>query len=153
MGLCYGVTITQSADSRMLAVPLLWRERQVGSCMQICAICACSAKQAVQCAMCSTGMTIHAIPLCMHSLTIATHAECDAVMEHHFIPLDFLRRMLCLLRNAACHSSQLVHTLCIKRQLPQDSIMDCHVALRFAFSEMRIETAAFALQLTSLPHS
>ena len=38
----------------------------------------------------------------------------NAVMlGHHFIPLEFLQHDLRLLLDAAWHSSQLVHTLCV----------------------------------------
>ncbi len=50
----------------------------------------------------------------MHSVTIAIHAEYNAVMlGHHFIPLGVLQHNLRLLLNAACHSSQPVHALCV----------------------------------------
>jgi len=64
--------------------------------------------------MVSIGVAMHVLPLCMHSLTIAVHAECTAVMlGYHFMPLQVLQHDWCLLLNAACHSSQLVNTLCV----------------------------------------
>ncbi len=104
--------------------------------------------------MVSIGVAMHVLPLCMHSLTIAVHAECTAVMlGYHFMPLQVLQHNWCLLLNAACHSSQrsipYVYQAAATASVHKNFTMYSHMLPRFALSQMRIETAAFTLQLTS----